>query len=780
MAADAARLKEMRKEMKVLSKEAGLLSRELGRTSKGIQQMVKEFSASFDQMKKDMQNVQNSMKELNQVEVKPKVDLREVIGKFDEFKTELAGVGAFLTGLAIGTTLDDVKADARAAAKERSYYVARGKSEEETKRFEELANKLTILNPDLKPDQARALVAQTENSNPNMAAEVARLGVTTRFASDDILKMMETMGATTGVNSASRLGNALQYMNNTGEGNVSTKLVDSIAEFNADNGKLLKTPEKLAAVVGEIGKLSNDDRKFSSVLDKSRDFSGEKEFVQLLQTQYQGQGETAGEAKKKAETEAKAINDGLSSLDNEEQRIAMGKLILSVAAMTDKAAQKKVMTSLGGGPGSEIEKSIKIASGESNPHVSNEVDKSYAAATKADPFFAGMQEQVAARNEAMAAIGKITTDLSVITSWTAKLVAGVAGWFNSLSDGARQVTVYTVTALVALTSGTSMLVKFWDKTKDFAVSTKDWISGLFGKKDANTAEQSEAATEALAGGKGKGECCCCADGAGGGKDTNADGANPRKRKQKRRRPGSGNAASANAGGNRPNPQATPPDTARPTPQAAPPDTPSPNPPDTGNGGKGSWKKIAKAGLRKLPFIGGLLGLATIAGSENKVDTAMQVGAEALGNWGGMASGAATGAMIGSIVPGIGTAIGGAVGGLIGGFGGSMLGSAVFEKAKEWWNKPSGPTEPQPSQISTATPAGQVAPPFSPGVASASQPQSVSLTIPQLTISLQADGVLQDIPTMLKMLNDPTVSQRIRAIIERALLDALETRGGVVT
>jgi len=58
--------------------------------------------------------------------------------------------------------------------------------------------------------------------------------------------------------------------------------------------------------------------------------------------------------------------------------------------------------------------------------------------------------------------------------------------------------------------------------------------------------------------------------------------------------------------------------------------------------------------------------------------------------------------------------------------------------------------------------------------------AISLTIPQISVPLHVEGVLQDIPTMLNMLNDPSVGQRIKLIIEKALLDSLETRGGVAT
>ncbi|MFG0215870.1 hypothetical protein ACFU8X_22470, partial [Brevibacillus porteri] len=193
--------------------------------------------------------------------------------------------------------------------------------------------------------------------------------------------------------------------------------------------------------------------------------------------------------------------------------------------------------------------------------------------------------------------------------------------------------------------------------------------------------------------------------------------------------------------------------------------------------KGGWKQLLKGGLRRVPLLGTLLGVTAIAGSANKLDTAAQVGAEALGGWGGAAAGAATGAVIGSVLPGIGTAIGGIVGGLIGGMGGSAAGGALYDGIKSWWQ------DKTPTQSTTMQPpiqAGPPAPNHSPVSNSTGNPQPISIAIPQVSIPLHVQGVLQDIPTMLKMLSDPSVAQRIKDIIERSLLDAIETRGGVTT
>lgn len=196
-------------------------------------------------------------------------------------------------------------------------------------------------------------------------------------------------------------------------------------------------------------------------------------------------------------------------------------------------------------------------------------------------------------------------------------------------------------------------------------------------------------------------------------------------------------------------------------------------------GSGGW---LRKGLRRLPFVGAALGGVDILQSENKLETAARVGSQAIGGWGGTVAGAAVGAAVGSVVPLVGTAVGGVVGGLIGGIGGSMAGDYLFDKAKSWWqDEPKPSVAKAPARVSSpASPVGLTAPQISPAARTQETPRSVSLTIPQITIPLHVGGVLQDVPTMLKMLNDPTVGQRIQRIVEKALLDALETRGGVAT
>jgi hypothetical protein len=826
MATDAARLKDTRSEMKRMLHEMGAMTKEVGRAGREMQSMTNKLSAGLSRMKSDVQKVRASMDELNKV--KPKVKFVDIAPKFDDMKKEWANLGGLWNGVAFGTSMDGVKTEAKAAGQERAIYAGSGKSAAEMKVFEEMAAKLTRLNPYLTEPAAMALIAKSGNVDPKMVEEAARLAVTTRLAGEESVRMMTAIGAATQADAKpEQLANALQYMNNAGAGNLSLKLVDSLAQFNTANGKMLNTPEKLAAVVGEISQLSLNSKEFGALLIKGQEYNASGGLVQLLASKYEKQIQESDPEKKltdeqkkamaqqRAEEDSKRLAIGLASTDKDEQRIALGKMMMLIAASSNAAEQQKAMVSLGGDSGNIVEKTVKIASGDMKPEMNNEVDKAYAASSQADPFFATLQAQAEAKHEAMDAIGKVTSDLSGVTALVSKTAALFTGWFNSWNDTVRKGVVYFVTTITVAATGIALAANIWTKSKAFLTTIRDWREGRRKKGEA----EEEKPLNPDAGGKRE-CCCCCCDGSGaGGKKGNKSNKNNKGNKKNNRnqnsngsnKPAAGNEANKQTGGKR-NANAVgavagaaPLGISAAVPGASPLDMMSELPDmtelDSGGrekadktekaGGKGSWKRIAKAGLRRVPLVGTLLGVATIAGSENKVDTAAQVGTEALGGWGGAAAGAAMGAAVGSIVPGLGTAIGGAIGGIIGGFGGSMAGGAIYDTAKNWWQNRSlakeGDTA-QKQQLSgkgrrrtrapQAAPQRSTAPAYSPAGNPNAKTQSVSLTIPQLSIPLHAEGVLQDIPTMLKMLNDSSVSQRIRAIIERALMDALETRGGV--
>lgn len=104
---------------------------------------------------------------------------------------------------------------------------------------------------------------------------------------------------------------------------------------------------------------------------------------------------------------------------------------------------------------------------------------------------------------------------------------------------------------------------------------------------------------------------------------------------------------------------------------------------------------------------------------------------------------------------------------------------MFDKVKSWWNDaPATPLDaPKPVSSQPAPVLGPPIPVVPPVKAQEEKPKPVSLTISAMPITLKSDGVLQDVAGMLRLLRDPSVSNEIKRIIEKAFIDALETRGG---
>ena len=94
-------------------------------------------------------------------------------------------------------------------------------------------------------------------------------------------------------------------------------------------------------------------------------------------------------------------------------------------------------------------------------------------------------------------------------------------------------------------------------------------------------------------------------------------------------------------------------------------------------------KMASGFMKKIPFIGSIIGLGVDLALGEPFDRAL-VGAlgAGLGAWIGVPLGAAVFGFLGSIVPGLGTAIGIALGGALGGFIGGWIGDFLTKKLYE--------------------------------------------------------------------------------------------------
>ncbi|WP_156037916.1 hypothetical protein [Brevibacillus laterosporus] len=100
----------------------------------------------------------------------------------------------------------------------------------------------------------------------------------------------------------------------------------------------------------------------------------------------------------------------------------------------------------------------------------------------------------------------------------------------------------------------------------------------------------------------------------------------------------------------------------------------------------------------------------------------------------------------------------------------QVGSQLFDKyspdIKKWWD---GQVKDYAQKLSVPT--------QSPASKKEEKPKLATLTVPSLPITLHADGVLQDVAGMLRLLKDPSVTNEIKRIIETAFINAIETGGG---
>ena len=846
MYTDVGNLKAASSEIKAIGKEISNTTKALAHMEKKLSSITGEFSSKTERLKRSMKGLRSEINDLNNLSATPRIELIEKgFSKLGALKQQLLSLSTTAAGIAIGSSIGGMIDEAKAAARERGLYAASGKTEKQMQDFDQLTNKIMDINPYLNKPQAMAMISRSEQLNPEhadkYAERAAMLSVTTVYSPEEHLRMMASMREGTGIDDATRLANSIQEMSNK-VGDMNGKFVSSIVEFSEVNGKLLNTPEKMAAMVSEIKNLGilNDDKAFGALRESVTRLTNQEELTTILKTQFEGQGSRKPEeAQRMAEAEAKRLNTALTSGDKDEQRVALGKVMMAIASIEDQGTQQKILYNLGGMPGKEIPEEFaklldaagKIATGEIRPQVGNEAQKAYEAATKENEYFALMKEQVLAKQVALETLSKVTNDLSGVLTGLSRFAASLAGGFNGWPDWGRYALLITIgvmgaTSLITTTISTtrafvSSLKLIYQAIREIPSSVKTKVSNWRKKgTDVDTGGSTSSSGKQLTRNstnnkltsisqniykailelpsklktkwtnRGKKTPCIDTGGTdstpqsfsreGESKSQNKTGNNKSKKNQKNYRSGrksykpslqGGNSSSwkngfSHGGGSSSLMSGFP--------QA-----------ESGiSGSRGGVKGL----FRRVPFLGQALSLVDFAQSDNKLETAAQLGAEALGGWGGAAAGAAAGAAIGSVVPVLGTAIGGVIGGLIGGFGGSMAGSAAFDGIKSLWQDEPPTTVAMPRRplskemkqnLLQGIPAGPPVPEQSPVSGQQAKPQPISLTIPQITIPLHAEGVLQDIPTMLRMLSDPSVGQTIKNIIEKSLLDALETRGGVI-
>ncbi|RAP28618.1 hypothetical protein C2W64_04674 [Brevibacillus laterosporus] len=747
---------------------------------------------------------------------------------------------------------NDAIPDSQAAAKERGLFMARGKTELEGQELDRSVGRMTQINPEMMRAEATAIYNRSDEVNPTNKAEyaefAAKLSMSTGFTSDQSLKMMALLRDSTGVNDPERLANSLQYMS-TNMKDFSDDFVSSMIKNTSQLGLLMDTPEKMAMLVGEIGNMGipSNGLPLEALKDIALKMSTQGEMSKVLQRGYEADGKSPEEAKRLATIESKEVTQLLHSDNKSDNQMAMGRIFMNVASIKDDNVRQEMLNEVGSGSGKEllqyleplIESAGNISAGlVVNKVADDEAEKSYQAAKGQNPWFEYMQAQNEVRLAMTELAGTVAKDLAPGFKILSNGIANVVQYFNQLPQMARLAIEGVVIAFLAKKAKKSLQGEQGD-SKNITIKKIDVKPKITIKNKVNVTLQDKKKVIC--------QCNCSGDSDAGGqqrkKRKGSKGKRKGKRSQKQRGPSknggknSGGASKQNRNNpsnpsnqkklNKPNSQ---PKSTKPLNRKGSMPTPTPSKKgklatgfgkfkdiggkafegiknfggstwdglkNLGGKGLGGAKSFGKGLLKKIPFVGEAMGLASLATSDNKPMELLKLG----GSAGMKAAGTMIGATVGSIVPGLGTAVGGVVGGYLGSIGGDFL----MDKLPDWfgWGKekpqpPPAPVPPAQPPIPTDFDASQIkpmrrkpqdtlattpAPPITPGATNAvnkkDQAQNLSVTIAAMPITLHAEGILQDVAGMIRLLRDPSVTNEVKRIIETAFVNALETRGGKV-
>jgi len=786
-----------RKETTNINREFGRLGSEAGRTGRNMGQSFRAMQRDAERMQREIRSVRSELSRLGSMNEKPRVTLDDQASQqIESIRQKLIGLGGLAAGVAIGTNVGDAMTEIEAAFRERALYAARGKTAEEMQLFDQRSKELLQVNPFLTRSEAMNVLTRSEQYNRTNAGEYAevsaKLGVTTRYAPEDHLRMMAIMKENTGVDDAVRLANSIQYMANNLR-DFRDEFVDSIIEYSVQTSKFLDTPEKMAALVAEIGRMGiwSDDKALDALKEATLKLTNEGDLTNVLKTGYETMGMESKDAMEKAAKEASEINRLLQSANEADNQAAMGRMMMTLATIQDRNVRQQVLNELGAGPGEDLGRHFapllefagRLSTGEIEPKVGNELEKAYNLAVANNPLFEFQKAQNEAKQAVLDLGAKIAEDVTPALVGLSESAKWVTERFNALPDWGRY-TLEIAGAAGALGGGALMLIRAaylqmaaarmlsgggkGSVPLDFGGGTGDgsnrknrrrlwnprtWFGGgdktdpAYWLEKWSEKEQKRVARKERWGWlnpfnwKSKKVEEIPFKGLdysniGLGKRWSVDPVYKQYEIEKILSSFRGSPSRPSAADRAIEASLEPP------------------------------KSFGGGLIRKIPWVGAAVGLGQILTAENKLEAAGRVGTEALGGWGGAAAGAA----IGSIIPGVGTVVGGIVGGIVGAFGGG----AIFDKVKSWWN--SAPEKPE--ENIRAQEVKPISAPAASPAKSEEKPKLASLTVQNMPITLRADGVLQDIPTLVRMLNSPEVKRTINRNVEQAFIDALETRGGV--
>ncbi|MCM3144375.1 hypothetical protein [Brevibacillus sp. MER 51] len=825
------------KEMRHLDEATQEMVKEMQRSIKrAADQSERDFKREFDQMQQEAQQLKRQLGELGSTKANPKINVddqarREVAAVKQEVKAldgskatvqieAAAGPGAseilaggLLAGLATyGSAgfIDQLTSESGAIARR----ALLGNTPEELHEFQKESQNLAIMNPNVDRTQIKDLMTTATRFDSNNGAEITKQALQLNAIRPDLggveeyqMTMFAMQQAWKDITDVTRFGDTLAEIASTTT-DIRGEALDSIVEYSTQVTKFLDTPEKLAALTKEMNNLWSIDKGFDALKEATIKLDNQGDMVNVLKTAYEAQDIDSNEAQKRAEKESKIIAEAIHSNNAADNQFAIAALIQTFGGIQDKKVRQELFNELGGGPGEDIAKAFapllqsagRIGMADAREYdYSGKLNQEFKTYQENDPL-RGFTEAKALLTTELVELGlALAEDLEPAIRWTAdalkslkEMIEGAPPWLTlaGLGTVVGVVTIALWKMKVALDAATAAAVQ--RKLARGAESGPDFPDLPDGPDKGGKPK-----------GKGKGKGGWFNPFNWGSKGNKTSPSKFEEAKdfgfknplEEATKPSSWREKFKNFGGMLPKGDAvldslkgawdvtktTGTNLFRKVPEtfkAIGGMLPSGD--SMLKGLKIGWEGVkASSGsfARKIPIAGIGIGLGQILTADDPLKMAGQIGSEILGS----AAGAAAGASVGSAVPGVGTTVGGIVGSIAGAFGGA----AMYDKVLEWWN--AAPATPPdftsalsviPKQATAPVPVGPPIPVVPAVGNAANKTKVVSVTIPQVTVPLQAEGVLQDIPTMLKMLSDPSVGQKIKDIIEKSLMDALETMGGV--
>jgi hypothetical protein len=791
------------KEMHGLDEATQTMIKEMRRMKQAAEQSSRAFKREIDQAQREIQGLRRQLGTLDSTRANPKVSvddharreiaaIRQEIKALDgaKAKVQIEAAQAGGVDIAAGGVIGGMAAYAGAGyvdqltmeTQANARHALLGNTPEELLQFQRQAQDLSMINPNVDRTYIKDLMTQATRFDPENGSEITKQALQLNAIRPDLGGVEEYQKAIFAMKQAwkdvtdiGRFGDTLAEIANTTT-DIRGEALDSIIEYSTQVTKFLDTPEKLAALVKEMNNLWSIDKGFDALKEATIKLDNQGDMVNVLKTAYEAQGLDSEAAQQKAEQESKTIAEAIHSDSVAENQFAVAALLQTFGGIQDQKVRQELLNELGAGPGEDIAKAyapLLQAAGRigmadaSQFNYRGRLEESYKTYQESDPLRGFIEAKTMFANELIGLGTVIAQEVSPIIKGLGIVVKGTKEAFDALP------TWLALPALGAVLGLTT--IGLWKFKVALSAATEAAVRRRLGG-DIPDIDIPDKDDKRVRGGKG---------GRGGKRSWWNPLSWGRKEELPERKWLSSAEAAKKALGGTVSEEVTKASKSGVLERLKGLGGMLPKGDTVASGLKSAWEGVKSLGgglVKRLPLIGTAIGAGQILMADNKLETAGKVGAEALGGWGGAAAGAA----IGSVIPGIGTAVGGIVGGIAGALGGG----ALFDKVKAWWSDAPA-TPPDRSEMKRPTPreeldklrpapavAGPPVPPVSPAGKAAEKPKSVSVSVSSIPITLKAEGVLQDVAGMIRLLRDPAVSNEVKRIIEKALIDALETRGGV--